>query len=91
MRYVVGLGPYTFKRLCKLSVIPHLFEKGYSLVPAVTSSYIKSGSIGINVTYSQDTAVPIGDNLRLFSSVRQSGRGLNPCLKAEVLSKRTNE
>ncbi|MEG4577609.1 four helix bundle protein [Microcoleus sp. N3A4] len=29
MRYVVGLQPYTFKWLYNLSVIPHLFEKGY--------------------------------------------------------------
>jgi hypothetical protein len=29
MRYVVGLGPSWFKWLYKLSVIPHLFEKGY--------------------------------------------------------------
>jgi hypothetical protein len=30
---------------------------------AATARYINSGSIGINITHSQDTAVPIGVNL----------------------------
>ncbi|TAF90527.1 MAG: hypothetical protein EAZ39_20645 [Oscillatoriales cyanobacterium] len=39
MRYVVGLQPFWFQWLYNLSVIPHLFEKGYISLFLLTISF----------------------------------------------------
>ena len=63
---VVGLGPYTFKRLCKLSVIPHLFEKGYILVDSEDSEFkLMDADFGAN------------DNTNLFDSGQSVVQGID--------------
>jgi hypothetical protein len=42
MRYVVGLGPSYLLWLYNLSILPHLFEKGYSLFSSCVTELILS-------------------------------------------------